>query len=57
MVHLACKVTYKNGLVGIHSEMKQSKLCEALRIDRRDVAGYLKQLETMVLLKYSTQAH
>ena len=49
--YLACTCTYKNGLVGIHSEMKQATLCEALGIDRRDIAGYLKQLEAMRFIK------
>ncbi|MGK5053634.1 hypothetical protein [Janthinobacterium sp. RB2P8] len=49
--YLACTCTYKNGLVGIHSEMKQATLCKALEIDRRDLAGYLKQLETMSFIK------
>lgn len=34
--YLACTCTYKNGLVGIHSEMKQATLCEALG-DRKSV--------------------
>ena len=49
--YLACTCTYKNGLVGVHSEMKQATLCEALGIDRRDIAGYLKQLEAMNFVK------
>ena len=49
--YLACTCTYKNGLVGIHSEMKQATLCEALGIDRRDIAGYLKQIEAMSFIK------
>ena len=49
--YLACTCTYKNGFVGIHSEIKQATLCEALGIDRRDIAGYLKQLEAMRFIK------
>ena len=49
--YLACTCTYKNGLVGVHSEIKQATLCEALGIDRRDITGYLKQLEAMNFIK------
>ena len=32
MVYLACKVTYKNGLVGVHSEIFKTGLAKELGI-------------------------
>ena len=51
MVHLACKVTYKNGLVGVHSEIHKSGLAKELGIDKSDISGYLKQLEDLKFIK------
>lgn len=39
MVHLACKVTYKKGLVGVHSEISKSGLAKELGIDKSDISG------------------
>lgn len=51
MVHLACKVTYKNGLVGVHSEISKSGLAKYLGIDKSDISGYLQQLEKLKFVK------
>ena len=51
MVHLACKVTYKNGLVGVHSEISKSGLAKELGIDKSDISGYLQQLEKLNFVK------
>lgn len=51
MVHLACKVTYKNGLVGVHSEMSKTGLAKELKIDKSDISGYLQQLEKLNFIK------
>ena len=51
MVHLACKVTYKNGRVGVHSEIHKSGLAKELGIDKSDISGYLKQLEDLKFIK------
>jgi hypothetical protein len=51
MVHLACKVTYKNGLVGVHSEIFKTGLAKELEIDKSDISGYLKQLEDLKFIK------
>ena len=49
--YLACKVTYKNGLVGVHSEIHKSGLAKELGIDKSDISGYLKQLEELKFIK------
>ena len=51
MVNLACKVTYKNGLVGIHSEIFKTGLAKELKINDGDISGYLKQLEKLNYIK------
>lgn len=51
MVYLACKVTYKNGLVGVHSEIFKTGLAKELGIDKSDITGYLKQLEDLKFIK------
>lgn len=51
MVHLACKVTYKNGLVGVHSEVFKTGLAKEMRINDGDISGYLKQLEKLNYIK------
>jgi hypothetical protein len=51
MVQLACKVTYKNGLVGVHSEIFKTGLAKELGIDKSDISGYLKQLEEFKFIK------
>lgn len=51
MVHLACKVTYKNGLVGVHSEIFKTGLAKESGIDKSDITGYLKQLEDLKFIK------
>ena len=44
MVYLACKVTYKNGLVGVHSEITKTGLAKELGINKGDITRYLDQL-------------
>lgn len=51
MVHLACKVTYKNGLVGVHSEIFKTGLAKEMKINDGDISGYLKQLEKLNYIK------
>jgi hypothetical protein len=51
MVHLACKVTYKNGLVGVHSEIHKTGLAKELGINKGHITGYLNQLEEMKFIK------
>jgi len=51
MVHLACKVTYKNGLVGVHSEVFKTGLAKEMKINDGDISGYLKQLEKLNYIK------
>ena len=51
MVNLACKVTYKNGLVGVHSEIYKTGLAKELKINDGDISGYLKQLEKLNYIK------
>lgn len=51
MVHLACKVTYKNGLVGVHSEIFKTGLAKELKINDGDILRYLKQLEKLNYIK------
>lgn len=51
MVHLACKVTYKNGLVGVHSEIFKTGLAKELGINKGDITGYLNQLEAINFIK------
>ena len=47
MVHLACKVTYKNGLVGVHSEISKTGLAKDIGINKGDITIYLNQLEKL----------
>lgn len=51
MVHLACKVTYKNGLVGVHSEVFKTGLAKEMKINDGDISRYLKQLEELNFIK------
>jgi hypothetical protein len=51
MVHLACKVTYKNGLVGVHSEIHKTGLAKELGINKGDISKYLNQLEELKFIK------
>lgn len=51
MVHLACKVTYKNGLVGVHSEIHKTGLAKELGINDGHITRYLKQLEDLNFIK------
>ena len=51
MVHLACKVTYKNGLVGVHSEIHKTGLAKELGINDGHITRYLKQLEELNFIK------
>ena len=51
MVHLACKVTYKNGLVGVHSEIFKTGLAKELGINDGDISKYLKKLEELKFIK------
>ena len=51
MVHLACKVTYKNGLVGVHSEIFKTGLAKELGINEGHITRYLNQLEAMNFIK------
>lgn len=51
MVHLACNVTYKNGLVGVHSELYKTGLAQELGINDGDISRYLKQLEELNFIK------
>ena len=51
MVHLACKVTYKNGLVGVHSEVHKTGLAKELGINDGHITRYLKQLEDLNFIK------
>ena len=51
MVHLACKVTYKNGLVGVHSEIHKTGLAKELGINDGHITRHLKQLEELNFIK------
>lgn len=51
MVHLACMVTYKNGLVGVHSEIHKTGLAKELGINKGDISKYLNQLEELKFIK------
>lgn len=51
MVHLACKVTYKNGLVGVHSEIFKTGLAKELGMNDGHISRYLKQLEELNFIK------
>ena len=51
MVHLACKVTYKNGLVGVHSEIYKTGLAKELNMNDGHISRYLKQLEEISFIK------
>jgi len=51
MVHLACKVTYKNGLVGVHSEISKTGLAKDIGINKGDITTYLNQLEKLCFIK------
>lgn len=51
MVYLACKVTYKNGLVGVHSEIHKTGLAKELGINDGHISRYLKQLEELNFIK------
>ena len=51
MVHLACKVTYKNGLVGVHSEISKTGLAKDIGVNKGHITGYLTQLEDMGFIK------
>ena len=51
MVHLACKVTYKNGLVGVHSDIHKTGLAKELGINDGHITRYLKQLEELNFIK------
>jgi hypothetical protein len=51
MLEFACKCTYKNGLVGIHSEITKYSLAKDLGIDKNNLNKYLKQLEEMGFIK------
>jgi len=48
---LANICTYKNGLVGVHSEIFKTGLAKELGIDKSDITGYLKQLEEMKFIR------
>ena len=49
--YLACKVTYKNGLVGVHSEIHKTGLAKELGINDGHITRYLKQLEELNFIK------
>ena len=51
MVHLACKVTYKNGLIGVHSEISKTGLAKELKINKGHISEYLEQLEKLKFIK------
>ncbi|WP_152564954.1 hypothetical protein [Cupriavidus metallidurans] len=51
MVHLACKATYKNGLVGVHSEIFKTGLAKELGINDGDISKYLKQLADLKFIR------
>lgn len=51
MVHLTCKVTYKNGLVGVHSEISKTGLAKELGINKGHITGYFNQLQDMGFIK------
>ena len=51
MVYLACKVTYKNGLVGVHSEIFKTGLAKELGINKGHITDYLNQLEELKFIK------
>lgn len=51
MVHLACKVTYKNGLVGVHSEISKTGLAKEMKINKGHISEYLEQLEKLNFIK------
>ena len=51
MVHLACKVTYKNGLVGVHSEIFKTGLAKELGINDGHITRYFNQLQDMGFIK------
>ena len=51
MVHLACKVTYKNGLIGVHSEISKTGLAKELKINKGHISEYLEQLEKLNFIK------
>ena len=49
--YLACKVTYKNGLVGVHSEISKTGLAKDIGINKGDITTYLNQLEKLCFIK------
>lgn len=51
MLELACKVTYKNGLVGVHSEISKTAIAKELSIDKSNISKYLNQLEKLKFIK------
>jgi len=51
MVHLACMVTYKNGLVGVHSEISKTGLAKDIGINKGDITAYLNHLEKLGFIK------
>lgn len=51
MVYLACKVTYKNGLVGVHSEIHKTGLAKELGINKGHITEYLNQLVELRFIK------
>ena len=55
--YLACKVTYKNGLVGVHSEIHKTGLAKELGINDGHITRYLKQLEELNFIKLFNTTH
>jgi hypothetical protein len=51
MVHLSCKSTYKNGLVGVHSEISKTAIAKELCINKGHITDYLKQLVELQFIK------
>lgn len=51
MVYLACKTTYKNGLVGVHSEITKTGLAKELGINKGHITGHLEQLADLKFIR------
>lgn len=51
MVFLACKATYINSLVGVHSEITKTGIAKELGINKGHITGYLDQLADLGFIR------
>ncbi|TFF63247.1 MULTISPECIES: hypothetical protein [Comamonas] len=49
--YLACKATYINGLVGVHSEITKTGLAKELGINKGHITSYLEQLADLGFIR------